>query len=233
MNMNYSIGFFEQLMVKFCHDLAGPIGAVANGLELMEDLGENVESEIFKLVRQSSSTVSYRLRYFRMAYGVMGADDQLIGLGEIKPVVENYYSGEKVQFTWGIDSNVSALPVSAVKLILNLLLVANGCLLRAGEIVLGLEKHGSDQLVITLTVQGPGVLVPPHYEQVWTDQASGSLDQKSVQALFIKHLAHQYNAKFTYHLLKEGEGDRLTAPTHQFDKSEAVRLQLTLAAVTE
>jgi histidine phosphotransferase ChpT len=233
MNMNYSLGFFEQLMVKFCHDLAGPIGAVANGLELMEDLGENVESEIFKLVRQSSSTVSHRLRYFRMAYGVIGADDQMVGLGEIRPVVENYYSGEKLQFTWGIDPNLSSLPVSAVKLILNLLLVANGCLLRAGEIVLGLEKHGGDQLVITLTIQGPGVLIPPHYAQVWNDQASGSLDQKSVQALFIKHLAHQYNAKFTYHLLKEGEGDRLTAPTHQFDKSEAVRLQLTLAAVAD
>jgi len=114
---------------------------------------------------------------------------------------------------------------------MNLLLVGNACLLRAGEIVLSVDQANSDQLVITLTAQGPGVLIPPHYEQVWNEQPSDPVDQKAVQALFIKYLAHQYNAKFSHHMLKAGEGARVTAPNHQFDGSEAVRLQLSLPFV--
>jgi histidine phosphotransferase ChpT len=69
----------EVLASKICHDLISPIGAVNNGVELMEDLGPDAGPEATALIAGAAQQASAKLQAFRIAYGVGGAD------GNIKP----------------------------------------------------------------------------------------------------------------------------------------------------
>jgi histidine phosphotransferase ChpT len=69
---------------RICHDLVSPIGAIGNGLELMEMIGKHKGPE-FELVQQSVAAAQARLRFFRLAYGA-ASNDQAIKLGEANDI---------------------------------------------------------------------------------------------------------------------------------------------------
>jgi len=59
----------EFLCARLCHDLAGPLGAVASGVEL---LGDDPDPEIASLIATSASAAIARLRLLRAALGPSG-----------------------------------------------------------------------------------------------------------------------------------------------------------------
>ena len=57
--------------VRMCHDLAGPAGALANGLELLEvEDGDGLAAEVRGLLRMSAQTLGARLDFFRAVFGL-------------------------------------------------------------------------------------------------------------------------------------------------------------------
>jgi len=56
---------------KLCHDLISPVGAIANGVELLQDIGGG-DAEITQLLAHAAGEASRRLAYFRMAFGIGG-----------------------------------------------------------------------------------------------------------------------------------------------------------------
>lgn len=53
---------------RLCHDLISPIGAIGNGLELLELAGHQMSPELL-LVSDSLATALAKLRFFRIAFG--------------------------------------------------------------------------------------------------------------------------------------------------------------------
>lgn len=53
---------------RLCHDLISPIGAIGNGLELLELAGHDQSPEL-SLVSESLATALAKLRFFRIAFG--------------------------------------------------------------------------------------------------------------------------------------------------------------------
>lgn len=57
--------------VRMCHDLAGAVGAIANGLELLEgEPDPALAAEVRGLLRQSAATLGARLDFFRAVFGL-------------------------------------------------------------------------------------------------------------------------------------------------------------------
>ncbi|WP_146345285.1 histidine phosphotransferase family protein [Phaeobacter marinintestinus] len=83
---------------RICHDLISPIGAIANGLELLELTGA-AEGPEFDLIADSAGNAGARIRFFRIAYGAAG--DQSMGRTEICSVLNDVYRGTRVQALWG------------------------------------------------------------------------------------------------------------------------------------
>ena len=71
----------ELLSSRICHDLISPVGAINNGIEFMEDAGDDPESvkQASELIAHSAQSAASRLQAFRIAYGAGGRD------GNIKP----------------------------------------------------------------------------------------------------------------------------------------------------
>ena len=123
----------ELLASCLCHDLISPVGAVNSGIELMTEFGDGVDSESMQLVSTSAKLASEKLQFFRIAYGNAGSGANIPlgdGMRLIEPVCANQRTTVVLE-----DHTAGALPgPGAVKLLLNVSLLAGECLPRGGEL---------------------------------------------------------------------------------------------------
>lgn len=83
---------------RICHDLISPIGAINNGLELLEMSGGRDGPEI-ELISESVGNASGRIRFFRVAYGA--ASDQPMGRSEVVSILKDNMSGGRLDVAYG------------------------------------------------------------------------------------------------------------------------------------
>ena len=92
----------EFLCAKFCHDLAGPIGAINNGIDFFESDNEQMKEKAYELVRMSAKQAVNRLTFFRQAYGNIVVDNE-IHLMELKFLILKFMEDSKLQLDF-LDS---------------------------------------------------------------------------------------------------------------------------------
>ena len=83
---------------RICHDLISPIGAITNGLELL-DLTGSAEGPEMELIADSVGNAGARIRFFRIAYGAAG--DQMMGRPEVASVLDDLTRGGRLVVKWG------------------------------------------------------------------------------------------------------------------------------------
>ena len=71
---------------RICHDLISPIGAINNGLELLDMSGRTSGPEL-DLIQESVGNASARIRFFRIAFGAAG--DQMMGRAEVVSILKD------------------------------------------------------------------------------------------------------------------------------------------------
>lgn len=74
---------------RLCHDLVSPLGAIGNGVELLEmgcDFPGIAKSPELQLIAQSVAAARGRIRVFRVAFGPAGTA-QRMGMGELAQLV--------------------------------------------------------------------------------------------------------------------------------------------------
>ncbi|MDK3018242.1 histidine phosphotransferase family protein [Pseudodonghicola flavimaris] len=135
---------------RICHDLIGPIGAIVNGLELLEMTGTAPGPEL-ELISDSAFGASARLRFFRIAFGAPG--DQMIPRADIAAMLEQIAREGRMSYDWQPDGARSR---SEVKLACLGLLCLEAALPRGGSIEVA-ETHGR----WTLTARAERIAVDP------------------------------------------------------------------------
>lgn len=73
-NTNNATEISEQVLTRVCHDVIGNIGAVANAVELLEEGDLDFLEDIKSILKTSSSVLSARLKFFRLAFGLSNAN---------------------------------------------------------------------------------------------------------------------------------------------------------------
>ena len=77
MSDKIDIEILEVLASKICHDLISPIGAVNNGVEILEEMGPDAGPDVTELIAYSAASASAKLKAYRLAYAAGGADINL------------------------------------------------------------------------------------------------------------------------------------------------------------
>jgi histidine phosphotransferase ChpT len=137
------------LCSKLCHDLLSPVGSISNGLELLADETDPVmRDRCFDLVTDSATTSANKLKYYRLAFGAAGGFGERVDPAEAKSLVESLIS-DNSRITLGWVVGEAALPKKAVKILLNLALIARESLVRGGQLDIGAEEnaHGVEVVV--------------------------------------------------------------------------------------
>ena len=172
---------------RVCHDIISPVGAIINGLEVLdEDNGEEMRDFAFNLIRKSAGQASAKLQFARLAFGAAGSAGAEIDLADAEKVARGYMGGEKAEFAW--ESPRVLMPKNLVKLLLNLILLANAAVPRGGTIKVMVD--GAMPPRFTLRCSGPSARVPPAFEKLVQGDISGvPVDAQSVQAYYTGALA--------------------------------------------
>ncbi|OAN71563.1 histidine phosphotransferase [Sulfitobacter sp. EhC04] len=88
---------------RICHDLISPIGAINNGLELLEMAGNAKTGPEISLIGESVGNASARIRFFRVSFGAAG--DQLMGPAEVRSILRDLYDGGRLRVEWQPDQS--------------------------------------------------------------------------------------------------------------------------------
>jgi histidine phosphotransferase ChpT len=177
------------LSSKLCHDLISPVGAINNGLELLEEGG--ADEDAMNLIKNSARTASARLQYARIAYGAAGSPTVQIDTGDARNVAVGFMSGEKAELTW--EGGRFFLPKNKVKLLLNMLQIANGSIPRGGKLDVLVEGDENNP-VFTIKTSGPMLRVPSRFVELHSDAPEHEpVDAHSIQAYYALLLARETN----------------------------------------
>ena len=178
------------LCSRVCHDLISPVGAIMNGIEVMED-GKDEETKQFALdlIKSSSQKASARLRFCRLAFGASGSAGARLDLGEAESVARGFIADDKTTLGWNLPKVL--LPKNRVKLLLNMLVIAGQAIPRGGALTVEPVGQG-DAMGFRVTATGPIAKVPPPIAGVLAGEAGGeAIDAHKVQPLYTRMLAKE------------------------------------------
>ncbi len=148
----------QLLCSRLCHDLVGPVGAINNGIELIEDAPDMLD-ESLALLSNSAKQASRRLAFYRIAFGFGGGASANTNSGSFKEarrLAQDFLAEGNVTLDWPESTGEGgALPKNAAKLLMNMVLLGVAALPRGGSLKVGLTAQ-SDALEISVTAQGQG-----------------------------------------------------------------------------
>ncbi|MDR3515618.1 MAG: histidine phosphotransferase family protein [Azospirillaceae bacterium] len=154
MTVELDIRTLELVCSRICHELVSPVGAINNGVELIEDIagaaGEGV-SEALQLIAASADQATRRLRLLRLAYGAAGTESSATER-DFRATAAHYFQDGRVALDW--PDRVGGLALTqpgAGKLLLNLLMLAEEALPYGGVI------HVGDEELPSVVAEGRGV----------------------------------------------------------------------------
>lgn len=181
------------LCSKVCHDVISPVGAIANGLEVLEDEQDAEMREIaFDLVRRSSVQASAKLQFCRIAFGAAGSATSSIDTGDAEDVARKFIGNDKVTLEWEIPREIR--PKNQVKLMLNLVMLANSSIPRGGMITMGVSEGGG----LTARAEGKNAKVPEKtLVMLEGDAQEDAMDARLAQVYYTLRLANECELDLT------------------------------------
>ena len=193
------LDFSALLCSRLCHDLLSPVGAMNNGLELLADETDPaMRDQVIELLGDSARAAASKLKFFRLAFGAAGGYGTEIDTGEAKAALAGLVGAEgKVELGWMVAE--PKLPKDAVKLLLNIAMIAGDGLVRGGRLDVGAEK-GAGGLEMVIRAEGPRLMIDPVIREVLANGADDVEPRTSAA-----YLAHSLASK-------EGGSIQISAP---------------------
>ncbi|HUB86236.1 MAG TPA: histidine phosphotransferase family protein [Rhizomicrobium sp.] len=187
--------FAAMLVSRVCHDLVSPVGAVVNGLEVLEDERDaGMRADALKLVASSAEQAAARLQFARVAFGAAGSAGAELDLNEVGRTMKNFAHGGKTELDWKAAS--ANWPKDWAKLLMNATLLALDALPRGGKVVVETSAEGAPPS-FTVRATGTNARVLEEVEKAALGEPSAALDGRSIQAYLTHKLARGLNAGLT------------------------------------
>jgi histidine phosphotransferase ChpT len=179
------------LCSRLCHDLLSPVGALNNGIELLADEQDpEMRERCLELLAESARASANKLKFFRLAFGAAGGFGDAIDTREARAALEGLFGAERrIELGWMVEDD--KLSKGAVKLLLNLALLAGDALVRGGRLDVGAEaKYGGIELVIR--AEGPRILLDPNLRETLLRGCSeGHVEPRAAGAWLAHSLASE------------------------------------------
>ncbi|PST19604.1 histidine phosphotransferase [Rhizobium sp. JAB6] len=187
------------LCSRVCHDVISPVGAINNGLELLDEGG--ADADAMDLIRTSALNASVRLKFARLAFGASGSVGASIDTGEAERAAKDFAAAEKkTEVSWVGPRAIIAK--NRVKLLLNLFLVAYGAIPRGGNIEVTLENP-EFEAKFRITAKGRLMRIPPKFAEICSGTLEEAIDAHSIQPYYTVLLAEESGMELSYNATPE------------------------------
>jgi histidine phosphotransferase ChpT len=171
------------LCSRVCHDLISPVGAIVNGLEVLEeDKDEETKTFALDLIKKSAHQASAKLQFCRLAFGAAGSAGAQIELGDAEKVSRGLLDDGKTTIVWNLPRELVAK--NRAKLVLNMLLVGAGAIPRGGTLTV--DPFGAGYQV---SAAGLNARLSPATADLLAGSAVQSVDAHAIQPVYTGILA--------------------------------------------
>jgi histidine phosphotransferase ChpT len=195
------------LCSRVCHDLISPVGAIVNGLEVLDDNPKPEDKEFaLDLIRKSAKTASARLQFCRLAFGAAGSAGAQIDLGDAQNMARGHIEDGKTTIAWNLPRLL--LPKNRVKLLLNMLVIAQHTIPRGGTLTIDPIGEG-ETMSFRVTANGLNARLPQNIADLLSSGELAATDAHSVQPYYARLLAQACGLKVS--LAAIGEAMVVTA----------------------
>jgi histidine phosphotransferase ChpT len=186
------------LCSRVCHDVISPVGAIANGLEVLEEEDDEEMRKIaMDLVTRSARQASAKLQFCRLAFGAAGSAGANIDVGEAGDIAKMFVGEEKIRLDWQAPRETK--PKQEVKLLLNMMLMGMSAVPRGGEVTVTSVGDG-----MQVTAMGQNAKIPEKSKSLLDGALEASeLDARLVQVYYATRLAESAGFDLT---AQAGEG---------------------------
>jgi histidine phosphotransferase ChpT len=206
--MSDDLQLAELMAARLCHDLVGPIGAVANGVELLSDGESSGDPEVTSLIAVSARQAARRLQWFRVAFGSGGSLPSAAIFAETRRLASGLFDDGRVTLDWvSPDAATEAAATRpAAKLALNLSLAAIECLPRGGAVQVRIAA-APNRLTIKVIAIGASARLPDDMAAALrADVRISELTPKSIPVYLAARLAEQSKTRLGVQIVA---GDRV------------------------
>lgn len=174
------------LCSRLCHDLLSPVGALNNGIELLADEQDpEMRERCLELLAESARASANKLKFFRLAFGAAGGFGDEIDTREARTALEGLYGADKrIELGWMVADD--KLPKGAIKLLLNLAMIAGDALVRGGRLDVGVERRGG-ALEMVIRAEGSRILLDPKLRDTMARGSSGGEVEPRAAGAWLAH----------------------------------------------
>jgi|TARA_B100001971_G_C18177791_1_gene530924 histidine phosphotransferase ChpT len=192
----------ELLVSHICHDLVSPVGAINNGIEFIEEMGDAVTSDAMGLIGSSVRQASVALQCFRLAYGGAGSGGN-VTFEDVKSAFSNYIEGGRTQLQWQVNPKGGQTPAGFMKVVLNALMMADECIPTNGDVIIEDNEDGNG---VKITAKAPKVEFRDGVEAAFNHTATlDDLNPRTVHAYVTKVFGDFFNVTVSYDVISDGE----------------------------
>jgi histidine phosphotransferase ChpT len=172
---------------RICHDVINPVGAIANGLEMLdEEQDQGMREQAMALIRKSAYQASAKLQFARLAFGAAGSAGAEIDLRDAERVARDFVQGPKHTLSW--EGPPATLPKNKVKLLLNLVALAVAALPRGGSVSVKVMGE-APQARFSVLAKGEPARLPEHVANLLAGGNGVVLDAHSIQPYYAGRVA--------------------------------------------
>jgi histidine phosphotransferase ChpT len=177
-----ALALSQLLITRLCHDIVGPIGAINNGIEFLQDAESGMEKEAITLITDSASQAISRVQFFRYLYGII-KESETVSLQDKKALAESFYQHSRIHLHWQ-EQHTTDISPEDLRILYNLLYIAGASLIRGGDVTI--TFHHNAPYVIEAT--GSHVLLQEELTHILQGDSSVSLNTHNVQVHYTMEL---------------------------------------------
>ena len=180
------------LCSRVCHDLINPVGAIGNGLEVLNDPTQSAMLEgAQELIANSAKHARAKLEFARLAYGASSTAGTDFDTRECERVAKLLFEIEKADLDWKVP--LILLPKHKAKLLMNMLLIAAMSVPRGGLVTVEVQGAAGQESFVFTSKSDPEkrqkTLMPSGAEELLSGSPEGGVDARGIQPFYTGILA--------------------------------------------
>ena len=184
---------------KICHDLVGPVGAISNGLELLEEeTDEDTRAYALELIQFSASVARTRLEFSRLAFGASSTMGSEVDLAYAEGIARAFVEEGKHKLHW--QTELTSLEKTRIRLMLTLLTIAMTSIPAGGDINVTISGK-TEAPNIEMRCSGRGARIPAGIPEMFSGHPA-EIDPRSIVGYYCARLADASSMPLT--VRKEG-----------------------------
>ena len=193
------LAFVQYISAKICHDLAGALGALSNGVEFVDSTDPNVQKKAVELIHISSTQAIDTLKLFRQIYGVAKYDGEA-DLGQIKEFCQIMLKDKNINLEFLIPNSLPAeraVDVNTGKLMLAMIYLAKAGLIHGGNMQISIH-HTGDHNSVYIVAQGKDMKIKSDCHAIILGKDQGQeISSMNIDSYYIQRLIDEIKSKVT------------------------------------